>query len=400
MSQRQISLSPDLKRLRDEGYSIEIRANYLLVKDVPYVNSRREVQRGILVSKLNLAGDVTARPDDHLAQFVGEHPCHRDGSPMHELVNQTINTKLDDRLTTNFSFSQKPGRGYYENYHEKMTTYANILSGHAQAIDAGATARIYRVEEPEEEEDSPFNYRDTASSRAEINMVAKKLKISSVAIVGVGGTGSYVLDLVAKTLAEKVHIFDGDVYSTHNAFRSPGAPSLEELREQPRKASYFKVLYAKMHKGIVAHDYHIDASNVDELREMKFVFLCLDKAEPKRLIIEALEKYGVPFIDVGMGLYVTDEKLGGILRVTTSTAAQRQHVRGKGRIPFGDGDAGNQYDKNIQIADLNALNAALAVIKWKKLFGFYADQEEEFFSTYTIDCNMLTSEDHRHETAS
>jgi hypothetical protein len=169
MSQRQISLSPDLKRLRDEGYSIEIRANYLLVKDVPYVNSRREVQRGILVSKLNLAGDVTARPDDHLAQFVGEHPCHRDGSPMHELVNQTINTKLDDRLTTNFSFSQKPGRGYYENYHEKMTTYANILSGHAQAIDAGATARIYRVEEPEEEEDSPFNYRDTASSRAEIN---------------------------------------------------------------------------------------------------------------------------------------------------------------------------------------------------------------------------------------
>jgi hypothetical protein len=72
---------------------------------------------------------------------------------------------------------------------------------------------------------------------------------------------------------------------------------------------------------------------------------------------------------------------------------QRAHVHDKGRIPLGGNDADNEYDKNIQIADLNSLNAALAVIKWKKLHGFYADQENEFFSTYTIDCNMLTSED-------
>jgi hypothetical protein len=60
---------------------------------------------------------------------------------------------------------------------------------------------------------------------------------------------------------------------------------------------------------------------------------------------------------------------------------------------LGEADNDNDYDKNIQIADLNAFNAVLAVIKWKKLFGFYADQEKEFFSTYTIDCNMLISED-------
>src|SRR5690242_19173715 len=36
VSQQLISLSPDLKRLRDEGYNLEIRGGHLLVKDVPY----------------------------------------------------------------------------------------------------------------------------------------------------------------------------------------------------------------------------------------------------------------------------------------------------------------------------------------------------------------------------
>src|SRR5690348_7350995 len=76
VSQQLISRSPDLKRLRDEGYNLEIRAGHLLVKDVPYVNFKKEVQRGTLVSKLVLAGDMTTRPDDHVAHFMGDHPCH------------------------------------------------------------------------------------------------------------------------------------------------------------------------------------------------------------------------------------------------------------------------------------------------------------------------------------
>ena len=65
MSQRPISRSADLKRLRDEGYDLEVRSGCLLVRDVPYVNSRKEVQRGILVIKLVLADDQTGRPDTH-----------------------------------------------------------------------------------------------------------------------------------------------------------------------------------------------------------------------------------------------------------------------------------------------------------------------------------------------
>jgi hypothetical protein len=62
-------------------------------------------------------------------------------------------------------------------------------------------------------------------------------------------------------------------------------------------------------------------------------------------------------------------------------------------VDVSEEDADNEYDKNIQIADMNALNAALAVMKWKKLFGFYADNEREHYSTYTIDTNLLTSDE-------
>jgi hypothetical protein len=63
------------------------------------------------------------------------------------------------------------------------------------------------------------------------------------------------------------------------------------------------------------------------------------------------------------------------------------------RISFPTLAGEDDYSSNIQIADLNALNATLAVIRWKKHFGFYRDLDREHHSTYTIDGNMLTNED-------
>ena len=52
----------------------------------------------------------------------------------------------------------------------------------------------------------------------------------------------------------------------------------------------------------------------------------------------------------------------------------------------------NEYEWNIQTADMNMLNAALAVIKWKKMFGYYVDRKQEFNGTYTISRNQLRAE--------
>lgn len=393
MSQKLISRSPDLKRLRDEGYDLEIRSGYLLVKDVPYVNSGKEVKRGTLVSKLMLAGDMTVRPDDHVAHFMGEHPCREDGKEIDQIKNASTRRELARGVVVDHTFSAKPQpTGFYEDYYAKVTQYVTILSAYAQVIKPGVTAKTFRpVEAGEDEKETVFKYIDTASSRAEISSVTEKVAaVKKIAIVGLGGTGAYVLDLVAKTPVTEIHLFDGDAFFQHNAFRSPGAPSIDELKAQPSKAAYFRDIYAKMRNGIVVHEAYVGAENVDELRDMTFVFLCLE-GPAKKLIVEKLEAFGLPFVDVGMGIYLSEGSLGGILRVTASTPAQRDHVRK--RVSFSDDGDRNEYGVNIQIADLNALNAALAVIKWKKLVGFFQDLDHEHHSTYTIGGNMLLNED-------
>ena len=85
---------------------------------------------------------------------------------------------------------------------------------------------------------------------------------------------------------------------------------------------------------------------------------------------------------------LVDGSLGGILRVTASTPEKRDHVHAR-RISFAGGGANDIYSSNIQVADLNALNAVLAVIKWKKIRGFYRDLEREHHCTYTTDGNQL-----------
>ncbi|MGA2605893.1 MAG: ThiF family adenylyltransferase [Terriglobia bacterium] len=392
MSLRLINRSSDLKKLRDEGYDIEIRSGHLLVKSVPYVNSKKEIKTGTLVSTLNLANDVTVQPDTHAVFFQGEYPCDKDGARIARIENQSQRRNLGTDLDIDHTFSARPVNGPYADYYAKMMTYVAILSGPAQAIDPNAKAMTFPLITAKEDE-SVFNYIDTASSRAEINVVSAKLELDRIAIIGLGGAGGYVLDFTAKTHVKEIHLFDGDTFFQHNAFRSPGAASGEELEQKLPKTEYFCHLYSKMRRGIFSHPVNIDASNVEQLRGMNFVFLCFDAGTKKELVVESLEKFEIPFVDVGLGVYLTGDSLGGIVRTTTSTPKQREHVRAKSRISFSAGDGNNEYDRNIQIADLNALNAALAVIKWKKLFGFYHDFENEHHCTYTIDGNKLVNED-------
>ncbi len=94
-------------------------------------------------------------------------------------------------------------------------------------------------------------------------------------------------------------------------------------------------------------------------------------------------------------MYNDNDVLGGNARVTTCTLDFYGHITK--RIDF-TGDGNNEYSPDIQIADMNALNAALAVIKWKKLSGFYLDMEKEHNTTYGIITNVITNDDRLEET--
>jgi len=389
MSQELFNLSPDLKRLRDEGYYVERVGGFLVMREVPYVDSQKRIQMGALISSLCLAGEVTQKPDNHQLHFAGDMPCHADGSTI-SLGRRAGNTVVAD-LTATHTFSSRPDEGYTDYFH-KMTTYATIVSGPAATIDPKVTPKVFRTPEPEEE--SVFQYTETASDRVGIGALTKLLEGERIAIIGLGGTGGYVLDAVAKTPVQEIRLFDNDIFLQHNAFRAPGAASIDEIREVISKVEYFHRIYSKMHNGIVAHKCMMGADTVHLLDGVTFAFLCMDAGEAKRLVVEKLEAIGASFVDVGMGLELEDESLGGILRVTASTPDKRDHVHG-GRISFAGGGEEDIYASNIQVADLNALNAMFAVIKWKKIRGFYRDLEREHHCTYTTDGNMLLNGDQK-----
>ncbi|TAL06509.1 MAG: ThiF family adenylyltransferase, partial [Chloroflexota bacterium] len=220
--------------------------------------------------------------------------------------------------------------------------------------------------------------------RAGIAALAERLAGLRIGIVGLGGTGSYILDLIAKTHVREIHLFDGDVFGQHNAFRAPGAAAIEELGA--RKVEHWTAVYSKIHRGVIPHPGFLDETNLGGLGGMDFVFLSMDPGQAKRAVVEQIRMQGTPFIDVGMGVAEEDGKLAGILRVTISTPERPADVAvGAGGL--------DDYSQNVQIAELNALNAALAVIRWKKHFGNYRDLGHDREFNYQTDTNNLINDD-------
>lgn len=397
MSQRRISRSPALSKLQSDGYDVAITGGYVVLRGVPYVTAQKEVLLCVLADAYNDASD---RPGDHTIHMAGELPCDENG------VLQTImfageakdqsSIQISPDLTLHWRFSvKKVGENNVpvadEDYYSKFVRYVERLGRHVKALGSDVSAQTYPVVSPDPEEESVFQYLDTATTRARIAPISKKLEHQRVAILGLGGTGSYIFDLVAKTPVREIHLYDPDVFHQHNAFRAPGAPSIGQLQKKLTKVDHFASIYGNMRTGIVPHKEGLTPENAGELTGMSFVFIAMDSGEAKHLAIDKLTEASVPFVDCGIGVYEVEQALAGVVRVTTGTASKHDHVLQQ--VPFTDGDVNNEYARNIQIADLNALNAALAVIRWKKVCTFYGDLEREHSSTYSIDGNCIANGD-------
>ena len=215
---------------------------------------------------------------------------------------------------------------------------------------------------------SVFKFHDTLTTRAEISDLAAKFKDDVIAIIGLGGTGAYVLDFLARTPVREIRAFDLDPYHVHNAFRSPGR--LEESELGKSKAVVYGGRYENFRTGLSVTPAFIDASCHEEMDGVTFAFVCVDKGSSRVGIFDLLISKGIPFIDVGMGLNRKRGPISGLIRTTYYSAEHGQEVREKDLAPLTD-DPDDIYRTNIQISELNALNACLAVVRFKQLRGFY-----------------------------
>ena len=247
-----------------------------------------------------------------------------------------------------------------------------------------------------EDENSPLVYADTNSGRAYIVGINERMRGKKVAIVGVGGTGSYLLDHLAKTCVDQIHLYDDDDFNTHNAYRAPGVPTREELNELMSKVDYYYRRYSGFHKGIVPHKVRVKPDNFSELDDMDMVFICVDSVSARNLIAGYLMEKGKPFIDSGMGLEKANDQLVGQVRVTTGLPSHYLHIK----EAFGESTIDDDiYASNIQLSELNCLAANLMLIKWKRMIGIYNDQaEHDFNSVYSIGSNKVLQAQYEDDT--
>jgi tRNA A37 threonylcarbamoyladenosine dehydratase len=120
---------------------------------------------------------------------------------------------------------------------------------------------------------SPLRFPDTMSSRYHINDLSALLRDKKVAIIGLGGTGSYIFDFLARTHLEKIALFDDDKVHVHTIFRLPGfiSQAIGKL-----KVEVLARHYDQWHAGIEPVAERITSENVARLKAFDLVFVSVD----------------------------------------------------------------------------------------------------------------------------
>lgn len=376
MFQKLVSHNEDLRRLVEKGYAVAFDGGHMVVRDIPYLDAAGAVQWAAFVAKLVFVDDERVVQDDHQIYFSGGVPHNMDGTFVQNLAGGphtiTLSKNAED-VVVQRSFSNKPrtsdGSGKFANFFDKLESYVSLIAGPAMSR-YNVNPYSFRIDEADQEP-SVFKLQDTLTSRAEITELNRKFAIDVIAIIGLGGTGSFVLDYVVKTPVKEVRAFDLDPFHVHNAFRSPGRLTQGELGKS--KAEVYADRYGNFRHGLSLQPKMLDGTSSNDLEGVTFAFVCVDKGLARGEIFKLLVEKGIPFIDVGMGPSLSkDGLIKGMLRITYYPPENAAAVVASGHAETQDAPE-DVYRTNIQIAELNALNASLAVIRFKQLRGFYVD---------------------------
>ncbi|RIH63438.1 ThiF family adenylyltransferase [Mariniphaga sediminis] len=374
-----VNHNQDIRQLYEKGYALSVDSGYLAIRDIPYLDEKKNLQIGAIVSKLVYVDEKKVKQEDHQIFFCGTHPCQLDGSLIRNLGGGPTKLQLVSAdIVVQRSFSNKPLNGFRD-YFEKIESYVNIIAGPAIELYDANPLTFRNVEVNEE---SIFKYSDTLTSRAEIGDLSAKFKEEVVAIIGLGGTGAYLLDFMVKTPVKEIRGFDLDWFHVHNAFRSPGKLEDEELGK--RKSEVYQKRYEGFRINLNIKSKYILADSFDDLNGVSFAFVCVDKGKSRGEIFKLLIEMKIPFIDVGMGLERENDKISGTVRTTFYSKENSEELIDKRLAPLDD-LPDDIYKNNIQISELNALNACMAIIKYKQLKGFYADDEKFYHQLFTLD---------------
>ena len=294
---------------------------------------------------------------------------HADGTPIGNYIDG------DEKTWSNISI-KKGSQGSPEDDNsasDLIHRYAKQIVGAVSAAGYSETASLAKR--------GPFKIPNTFEARAALGPVQDRIRDQRIAIIGLGGTGAYVLDLIAKTPVPEIHLLDADDVDWHNFMRAPSAPTadeIESLRKYPlSKVTYYHSKYSSLREGIYAHAERVDGSSMFtkflSAHPVDFAFVCIDQRKdsdsPRQdVVYAALSEAGIPFIDSGVSIALDN---GAIRGAVTTGAYSAGCLAWKDGVPNARVRGDLPGYRNVQLPEVNALAASFAVMEWRRRTGQY-----------------------------
>jgi molybdopterin/thiamine biosynthesis adenylyltransferase len=397
MLRPQQNLEDIVKQLKTEGYNVATADESVFITwDIPYLNAAGSIRRGILAFPIGKSNDIWMPVNDHSAYFKGEIPFNLNGKQLPWIISTSEQWNIAGGIgIAKIRMSCKKTHpentvSTYKSIEEKLKNYIRLIEIYAKRKNPLISAQTFG-DPPDLKPVGPFLFPDSASSRNGIGNLNDSFVNKKIGIIGLGGTGSYILDLVAKTHVLEIHLYDSDIFDCHNSFRAPGAASIEEIDLNELKVTRYSKIYGKFRNGIIPHEIDISSEKKAEIEFLDFIFIAIDNETARREICVLLENINIPYIDVGMFAQLTGNP-NVSLGARTRTTFWYPNLPKKSRLNIlGERENDDDYSSNIQIAEMNSLNASLAVIRWKKYMKYYNDFEKEKMSIYDSNKNSLVN---------
>ena len=355
---------------RRRGWTIGVDHDRISVSEVPYRRKDGEAGRCQIAVETQDDGLTMKAPEhggaSHAARLIGvSEGC------AYQANGEPVGNVLWTDGTNECVISIKRDDGEYENVWHALFVYTVRVAGEVGREEREQVERVFEFEIAGEDSRDMRAWRDRARGQR-------------IGIVGLGGVGLWILDLMSKTDVSEIMIWDGDEIEGRNLLRAPGWAGQDAIGKN--KARFFGEHYQRMRKGITIYpEYWQPDEPADVLGDLDFVFVAVDKAETRTALCEKLEQTGVPFIDVGMGIELRQGRVGGSCQVFFSGEDPGRWRIG---IPTAEGEGEDEYYE-LQLADLGALNAALAVGTWRRHIGQYEGEAKDWLIRYWIENNDL-----------
>ena len=381
----------------DIGFTVTVGRDVVAVEKVPCLLRDRIVGSCTIEKSFD---PKNGKPNDRIGGAVHavritadeEHDgrvYHANGNPIESYIDG------DGKTWSNISI-RKGSQGSPEedvSASDLIHRYAKQVVGAVSAAGYSETASLARQ--------GPFKIPNTFESRAAIGPVQDRIRDQRIAIIGLGGTGAYVLDLIAKTPVQAIHLLDSDHVDWHNLMRAPSAPTDDEIeflkKNRLDKVAYYHAKYDSLRDGIHAHAVRVDSSTrfAEFLSEypVDYAFVCIDQRKecdsPRQDVVYAsLSEARVPFIDSGVSITLENDAVSGA--VTTSAYAAGS-LEWQNAIPNASVEGNVPGYRNVQLPEVNALAAALAVMEWRRRTEQYVSESASFLHKFRLKTSRIVT---------